>query len=410
MKYAFINPAWDEHDASYLSCRDGHLPLELAYTRQMLAQMGHDALLFDAHLDGLPLDKLRSRVAQFAPDVIVIATAPHAAFQRMAPPTLHTAQRTLAAVRDLCRSVVAVGTQATQTPFVTLERLAADVAVVGECEDALIDLALGKATASAGLITSAASTGSTPRLTDIAHLPALDWPESLLQLHAHHHRHHNRYPGGLGAEMEASRGCPITGHIDAPTASLYRRRPLTTVVTEIDNLLKHGVGYIFFVDEVFPPYRALLVACEERPFIFGVRTRLEIWPGEMLELLGRAGCVYLEVDMADPPNDAERGYGWIDRLDHARRTIPFVQANLHTAVEEHSEPLELWRRELLERGIWVNRRLPRFPTPGSVVYERLWGTPDAEAWERAGAYYFAIHPELQIEANPVAALSARSYS
>ena len=74
----------------------------------------------------------------------------------------------------------------------------------------------------------------------------------------------------------------------------YRRRLLPLLLAEIDGLLARGVEYIYFIDEIFLPNRPLLAGLAERQVRFGVQTRIDLWKPEMLELLGRAGCVSIE--------------------------------------------------------------------------------------------------------------------
>ncbi len=62
MRIALINPPWSFEGSIYFGCREPHLPLELAYTRDLLAGTGHTAELFDAHL--FPLDGRRTRASR----------------------------------------------------------------------------------------------------------------------------------------------------------------------------------------------------------------------------------------------------------------------------------------------------------------------------------------------------------
>ena len=94
-------------------------------------------------------------------------------------------------------------------------------------------------------------------------LPALRWPTETVRRHAHHHHRFDRSPSGPGAEMEASRGCPYRCTFCAKEnfRDRYRRRPLATVLDELDGLIAAGAGYVYFIDEIFLPQKALLEAC-----------------------------------------------------------------------------------------------------------------------------------------------------
>jgi anaerobic magnesium-protoporphyrin IX monomethyl ester cyclase len=49
---------------------------------------GHEPLLIDAQSDKLPLAEVKKRVEEFAPDFLVIPTAPSYLFWRCPPPEL----------------------------------------------------------------------------------------------------------------------------------------------------------------------------------------------------------------------------------------------------------------------------------------------------------------------------------
>ncbi len=66
---------------------------------------------------------------------------------------------------------------------------------------------------------------------------------------------------------------------------------------EIDGLIAQGVGYIYFIDEIFLPWPELLRALAQRDVVFGVQTRIDLWKPKLLELLGEAGCVSIEAGL-----------------------------------------------------------------------------------------------------------------
>ena len=79
------------------------------------------------------------------------------------------------------------------------------------------------------------------------------------------------------------------------------------------------------------------------------------------------------------------------RLLYAKRSVPFVQANLIASNGDDPITVERWRDELRAGGVWANEPVPLFPYPGSPDYRRLWGLPDDVAWERAVDYYLDRH-------------------
>ena len=419
MKIALVNPPWSFDGSIYFGCREPHLPLEYGYARALLTDAGHDAAIFDAQIDGIDTAALQSRVADFAPDMIVVTTAPSYLFWRCAPPELRVPQHTLTALDVLDALTVAVGPHASSTPRIAVKKLGVDAGVQGECEEVLVKLADTPREAwgtIAGLVrrhNEDIVVQGGPQAVDMARLPALRWHPDIVQRHAHHHHRFDTALHGPGAEMEVSRGCPYHCTFCAKDnfRDRYRRRPLATILDELDGLIAAGASYVYFIDEIFLPWRELLEALVERPVEFGVQTRIDLWRPDMLDLLGRAGCVSIE---AGVESLTPHGRDWLDkdcklsteelrdRLIHAKRSVPFVQANLIMTEGDDPEIIARWREELQQHGVWANEPVPLFPYPGSPEYRRIWGLPDDDAWERALDYYldrYASFSDIQ-EAQP----------
>ncbi|HEY3911114.1 MAG TPA: TIGR04295 family B12-binding domain-containing radical SAM protein [Stellaceae bacterium] len=408
MRVALVNPNWEFAGSIYFGCREPHLPLEYGYAAALLARAGHDAAIIDAQAEALDAEALRARVAGFAPDMIVVTTAPSYLFWRCAPPELRVPQAALAALSGIAAIKVAVGPHGSTTPRAALRKLAVDAVVQGECEEVLIRLADAPRGEWGGIAGLCRQVGGEvvvqggPQATDIARLPALRWPAETLRRHGHHHHRFEAAPPVPGAEMEASRGCPYHCTFCAKEnfRDRYRRRPLATVLAELDGLIAAGVGYVYFIDEIFLPWRELLEGVAQRQIQFGVQTRIDLWREDMLDLLGAAGCVSIE---AGVESLTPEGRDWLDkdcristdeltrRLVHAKRSVPFVQANLIASDGDDPAAVERWRAALRDEGVWANQPVPLFPYPGSPDYRRLWGLPDDLAWERAVDHYLDRH-------------------
>jgi anaerobic magnesium-protoporphyrin IX monomethyl ester cyclase len=283
--------------------------------------------------------------------------------------------------------------------------LNADVAVLGECEETLPPLAQPRerwpaVSSIACREGSALRIQGTPHACDMSALPALKWTGEDLRRHAHHHHRFDREPSGPGAEMEVSRGCPYHCSFCAKDnfRSDYRRRPDEIVLAELDALLAQGVQYVYFIDEIFLPNRPLLEAFAERRFAFGVQTRIDLWSHDLIELLGRAGCVSIEAGVesitVEGRNLLDKGSRLTtaqlaERLIYARGHVPFVQANLLASGSDDPADVAAWRSHLRQFGVWANEPVPMFPYPGSPDYSRRWGAPDDGAWERAMDHYLS---------------------
>lgn len=422
MKVALVNPSWSFEGSIYFGCRAPHLPLELGYSRALLEADGHEVLLLDAHLCGTSAAETAAQVAGFTPDMTVVTTAPTYLFWRCAPPELRVPREFLAALGEAGGRTVAVGPHCSVTPQATLRKLGVDVAIRGECEEIVRALAVGGDLAAVPAI--AYRQGDTIRVTGAPHasrftdLPALHWPEEWVRRHRHHHHRFDCEPTVPGAEVEASRGCPYNcsfcAKIDFRDA--YRRRALPPLLEEIDGLAAQGVGYLYFIDEIFLPQRPLLEALVGRGLQFGIQTRIDLWKPEMLDLLGQAGCVSIEagVESLTPEGRAALDKNCrmstddlTERLLYAKRRVPFVQANLIKVAGDDPAMVADWRDRLQRGGVWANDPVPLYPYPSSPDYHRLWGTPDDMAWERAHAHYLAQFDRLSdIQEDGVAPLPA----
>jgi B12-binding domain/radical SAM domain protein of rhizo-twelve system len=342
VRFALVNPPWNFSGSIYFGCREPHLPLEYGYAAALLEQHGHEAIIVDGQVDGLSRDEVRRRVTAAAPDVVVITTAPSYLFWRCAPPELRVPLETMADLADIEARFVVVGPHASTTPGTTLRKLGADVAVMGECEDILPLLATRewrKVPSIAWREGDTVHVQGGPHASDMASLPALRWPDEVIRRSRHHHHRFDAAPTGPGAEVEATRGCPYHCTFCAKDnfRNQFRKRQLATVVDELDALIAQGVEYVYFIDEIFLPQPALLDALAARPIRFGVQMRIDLWTPELLDRLGAAGCVSIEAGVESISEEGRRlldknsrmtTAGFTERLIRARRTVPFVQANL----------------------------------------------------------------------------------
>lgn len=297
MRFALINPPWSFEGSIYFGCREPHLPLEYGYSKALLNAAGHDAEIVDGQLDGLTLDDIRARVADFRPDVTVVTTAPSYLFWRCAPPELRMPLEVVRAVRDVAGTMVAVGPHASTTPAATQRKLGVDAVILGECEEVLLGWADGRR-----------APLRAPHATDMTKLPPLHWDRATLAKHTHHHHRFDSKPQGPGAEMETSRGCPYHCTFCAKDnfRNLFRRRPLPVIAEELDGLLENGAQYVYFIDEIFLPYRDVLELIRERHIQFGIQTRIDLWSEEMIDLLGDAGCVSIEAGVESITEEGRR--------------------------------------------------------------------------------------------------------
>lgn len=401
MRVALINPRWTFDGSIYFGCREPHLPYEFGCARVLLEDAGHQVTIIDAHLFDLDDDDIIAELRAFRPDMIVITTAPTYLFWRCAPPELRVPRHLANLLRDEARLLIAVGPHGSTTPAAAMAKLNVDAVVMGECEETLVRIADGAFQDLPGLCYRDGDKlriNGGPQATVFKNLPVIEWPAEWIARHHHHHHRFDATPARPGAEVEASRGCPYHCSFCAKEnfRDSYRRRPVETVVAEVAALQDQGAEYVYFIDEIFLPDARLLEALVGRGLKFGVQTRIDLWRPEMLELLGRAGCVSIEAGVESLTVEGREALlkqcrmsteDLAERLITAKRHVPFVQANLIETPDDDPELIARWRDRLRSHGVWANDPVPLFPYPGSPDYRRLWGLPDERAWERALDYY-----------------------
>jgi anaerobic magnesium-protoporphyrin IX monomethyl ester cyclase len=407
MKFALVNPNWDFKGSTYFGCQDPHLPLELLFAFDQIEAAGHEPLLVDAQVEKLSTEETKRRVDSFAPEFLVIPTAPSYLFWRCPPPELRVPKEWFGALATKAVKV-AIGPHPSATPSATLRKLNCDVAMRGE-PDELLPLLASKPW---GQVTGACwredgKTYVSPDLgvTGMKHLGALDFANYPLE--KREHRHHVFFGDGRGAELEFARGCPWSCHFCNKTLfrNQYREREVGAVLAEIDRLVARGIEYIYFIDEIFgigKQVRELLEGIAARPVSIGLQTRVDLWDEESLDLLGRARCISMEcgVESITEAGRDEMNKGCrmsteriTELLVYARKRVPWVQANLILTEHDERDQIRGWQEHLKSHGVWVSEPVPMFPYPGTPQYMRMWGPPDDQAWERAHHYYTSTFRE-----------------
>ncbi len=400
MRVALVNPPWSFEGSIYFGCREPHLPLEYGSAKLLLEAAGHDVEIVDGHLFGMSNGDVAAEVRAFRPDMTVVTTAPSYLFWRCAPPELRVPQEMLQELDGIGGIKVAIGPHASSTPGAAFNKLGVDLAIMGECEEALVEIANGGSDIPGTVVRREGRTKvlGGPRATRFTDLPPLQWGEEWIRRHHHHHHRFEAPAVGPGAEVEASRGCPYHCTFCAKEnyRDAYRRRDETLVIAEIDRLIAQGVEYVYFIDEIFLANRRLLQALVGKGLKFGVQTRIDLWKPEMIRLLGEAGCVSVECGVESLTPEGRDALDkrcklttdeLADLLILAKQHIPFVQANLIEMLDDDEAMVADWRDRLRAHGVWANDPVPLFPYPGSPDYRKLWGWPDDQAWERAVSYY-----------------------
>ena len=402
MRYAFVNPNWDFSGSTYFGCQDSHYPLELLFAFDQVVQAGGEALLIDAQVENLSTTDVAPRIRDFRPDFLVIPTAPSYLFWRCPPPELRVPQEWFSALRS-SGTHVAIGPHPSATPSAALRKTKCEIAMRGEPDQTLSQLARTSWHQIAGCCwrdDKGEHISSSLGVTDMKALTALDFHNYPVELHAH--RHHVFSGEGRGAELEFARGCPWSCTFCNKTLfrNKFRERPVEAVLIEIDRLVARGVDYIYFIDEIFGVGKnalRLLEGIAERPVKIGFQTRIDLWTEETLDLLGRAHCISMECGVESITEQGREELNKNCRIDttriselliYARQRIPWVQANLILTEHDDKAQIRKWQDGLKSQNVWVSEPVPMFPFPGSPLFVQTFGeSPDDNAWERAHHFY-----------------------
>jgi len=403
MKYALVNPNWNFSGSTYFGCRDPHYPLELLFAFDNI-EPGHDVLLIDAHVENLNVPEVKQKLRAFDPDFLVIPTAPSYLFWRCPPPELRIPQEWFRALESNAIKV-AIGPHPSATPGATLHKTGCQVAMRGEPDLTLAELAEKPWRDIDGCCWLGAQGehfSTSLGVADMQQLGALDFYNYPVERHSH--RHHVFHGQGRGAELEFARGCPWSCTFCNKTLfrNRFRERRVEDVVAEIDRLIAQGVDYVYFIDETFGignNAHTLLEAITDRNVTIGFQTRMDLWTEDKLDLLGRARCISMECGVESITDVGREELNKNCRLDteriselliYARTRIPWVQGNLILTDHDDRNQIRRWQERLKSHGVWVSEPVPIYPFPGSPLYQQTFGAPpDDQAWERAHHYYMS---------------------
>jgi B12-binding domain/radical SAM domain protein of rhizo-twelve system len=402
MRFALVNPAWTFNGSTYFGCQEPHYPLELLFAADQIRAAGHEPQLVDAQSDKLPLSEVKKRVDEFAPDFLVIPTAPSYLFWRCPPPELRVPAEWFAALGGSSVKV-AIGPHGSATAAATFRKTKCDVVLRGEPDFAIAELASKPWARIAGccyMVDGQPRISPDLGVVDMKRLGALDFKNYNVEPHLH--RHHVFSGEGRGAELEFARGCPWACTFCNKTLfrNKFRERDVDAVLSEADTLISRGVNYIYFIDEIFgvgKNVRRLLEGLAERDVAIGFQTRIDLWDEESLDLLGRARTISMECGIESITDEGRDELNKNCRISteriaelliYARKRIPWVQANLILTDHDDKGEIRRFQDRLKRHDVWVSEPVPMFPFPGSPLYLQTFGEmPDDRAWERAHHYY-----------------------
>jgi anaerobic magnesium-protoporphyrin IX monomethyl ester cyclase len=365
-----------------------HVPLGLLYLGTALDRAGHRVLFSDEIAGDNALDD----VARLSVDMVGIT---------ISSPLEARAARIARRAKAAGATVVIGGPHATIYPERSLRETGADLAVLGEGERSIVELASGAAPETVpgvAFLRDGALVVTPPREV-LAELDTIPLPDrSLLDLSKY--ARDTEYgletaPGGRLMRVMSSRGCASHCSFCARHRIFSRSpryRSAENVVEEIrEGVQRHGVNSVVFMDDTFtqePAHaeavsRAILDA--RLPIQWAAITRVGM-PKDLLRLMHRAGCRLVELGVESGSPRILEGIKKGITVEEVVRTFrESREVGLKTkAFFMVGLPGET-RRDF-ELSVALAQRLnPDFlclqiflPLPGSEIYDRL--HPDEAAY------------------------------
>ena len=250
MRVALVNPRLDLRRAASISAAASRIcRWSSATPRPCSSRPGTTRCCSTGQLWASTTTRWPSGLPPSAPDITMVPTAPSYLFWRCAPPELRVPAAFLP--HSPARRPDGRGRAAwLGHPGPTLRKLGADAVVRGECEEVIVGARRRRRLVAVRLDRIARPDGGVIRVNGAPHASRFvdhrgrsAGPMSGSRRHRHHHHRFDEPRQGLGAEVEASRGCPYTCSFCAKIdyRDDYRRRDLPLVLEEIDRLIAQGV-------------------------------------------------------------------------------------------------------------------------------------------------------------------------
>jgi radical SAM superfamily enzyme YgiQ (UPF0313 family) len=307
MNIFFLNPNWNLHQKHFeASIPQPIQPLEFAYMASQL-RGDHTVRIYDAHLKNSSLPRIVEEIKKFRADVVVLETAPTYLFWRCCPLDIKVPSEISKLIKKKTGAkLICIGPHPTITPSWTMKETKADYLVMGEPDISVPEFIKSEFdTDLKGVYTSNGGDGVS-YVEDLSKLPLPSF--DLLEMRAYspygdfyrppEKKLKNTY--AFGSTIEYSRGC-IFDCIFCFREGFrreYRTKKVRQLIREIKYAKEFGVGYFYFIDELFnKPGREifeLLEKLEKEDIKFGCQCRPDLMTVDLLERMKDAGCVHIE--------------------------------------------------------------------------------------------------------------------
>jgi anaerobic magnesium-protoporphyrin IX monomethyl ester cyclase len=380
-------------------------PIEWGYITAKLRKTR--TFVLDEYAEAASLVDTHNQLIQMQSSIIVISTAPSYLFWRCPPLNLDLVTSYVRAARRALPDarVVLIGPHGTTDPNWALLKTGADFAFRGEPDWELAPLL---------------EVGSLDSLVRSPWLAVLDQPSSVApqadfgtdsvvdyswcrnsqyQPHVWGKQaaaYVRSFAAGRSALLETSRGCSFDCEycMRSGFRNRFRIKPIAVVKSEISQIQKLGVAYVFVIDETFglswPHAREAIQLLATANLRYGIQTRPDILNADKIELLRSTGCVYAEVGVEANEsqvlltlgkfNDVHAVYGKIRTL---QRAIPNVNKNILdlTNVDYRTEVPNRIRSQIDNDGRRPPAFIPYPTTPMGEIAISKYLKPGEHPWE-----------------------------
>ncbi len=305
MRILFLVPNWNLHKKHYCATIPAPIPpLEFLYSASLLKK-NHNVKICDAYLLNLSNREIVEYVKSYAPDVIVITTAPTYLFWRCCPLDIETPSEISKLLKREIRDVkiIIMGPQGTVSPRWVLEKTNSDFLVRGEPDLCLADFINSDLDKPQEGICSREKIVAPVIVPDLKKLPAPAY--DLLDLKRYKFQSWNqqfleKIGNPPGAIIEFSRGCPFSCFYCFKTdfRNEFRVKSVGQAIREVKLLKKLGIRHLHFIDEIFnmptENLKSFLRELHNEKIFFTAQCRVDVMSEEILHLMADAGCMYIE--------------------------------------------------------------------------------------------------------------------
>lgn len=390
-------------------------PLEWAYVSASLSQFS--IFLIDAYAENLAIEDVKERIVNIGPVIIVISTAASLLYWRCPPMTLGAAVCLVQAVRSCSKAkIVLIGPHPTHSPDWCYAKTEADFIFCGTPEIELAEFLLNIDELKSPYIypNSPTPMKNVVKATNVpkANFDIFNWDLDYVP-HMWDVTSEEKSKVDLGhksALIEASRGCPWQCIYCAkyPIRNKYSVRNIEHVEKEIDSLINIGIGYVFFIDEVFnvegSHLNKLLKVLGNKEIVFGFQGRADLLTNSIAVSLAKAGCVYAELGIDTFSSELSEKIGRKQQvsavkqgINIAKDHIPIVRYNrLNLSTQDYKEELGLKVNDE-----WIYPPDPAYPYPGAELGDlvmKKYGKSHFD-WEFAKKYSWWLRIEVYLQRN-----------